>query len=189
MTLHEYIKEHPNEGKYLLYHKEYFATRKFLIEEIERIESSIQGTILQNDVSIKDELLSELKHRVEVLDEYFERLGQRINGKGCARILFEMEEQELLGDYQKVCLYYKGKNEPTDNELFADYERVWVQSHEDDVDFLVSSIEGFLCYGLWDFNEDDGVPMSLKGILFNRYCHWSYSHHGFKEWYKREYLK
>lgn len=47
-------------------------------------------------------------------------------------------------------------------------------------------------YGLQDFNTEDGVPITLKAMLFNRY-HVSNGFYPniadmFKEWYERFYL-
>ena len=38
---------------------------------------------------------------------------------------------------------------------------------------------------------DDGVPISIKALLWNRYMHWGGNPndlYGFRGWYKREYL-
>lgn len=74
------------------------------------------------------------------------------------------------------------------------YESVWVTR----VEFRSETDGNFLEYtacGLADFSTDDGVPMTLKALLFTRYCHWlgGYSitsdREGFKKWYKEKYLR
>ena len=40
--------------------------------------------------------------------------------------------------------------------------------------------------GLENFQEDDGVPITLKAFLLNRYEHWA-EDDGFKEWYQKNY--
>lgn len=73
------------------------------------------------------------------------------------------------------------------------YEQLWVERVElrDESGF---NTEEYVHYGLKDFNADDGTPVSLKALLFNRYTHWfgGYGNENdtktFKEWYNNFYI-
>ena len=60
----------------------------------------------------------------------------------------------------------------------------------DDREFLKQNNNMYIEFGLETFSLDDGVPLSLKAILFNRYMHWSYGGTvaGFKTFYFEHYL-
>ena len=99
-------------------------------------------------------------------------------------------KEELI----KICKFYKGEeecpfDETSDKRYIWNYERVWV-------DLVLynkpKSFELFLLEyshaGLEDFSKDDGVPITLKAILFNRCLQHSdgmCSPEEFKEVYKR----
>lgn len=102
-----------------------------------------------------------------------------------------------MNDLIEYCRYYKGEEECPEN-ISKDrngslwfYEKVWAtaESHRDE---NCDDILEYIHYGLKDFNDDDGVPITLKALLFNRYCHWSGGYgndaEDFKEWYKKYYL-
>lgn len=105
-----------------------------------------------------------------------------------------------MNNLLKHCRYYKGEDDCPESISNAGdcslwfYERVWVmqESHRDEKDF--DTLE-YIRYGLKDFNTDDGTPITLKALLFNRYCHWiggwgmENDVKGFKEWYIDYYLK
>lgn len=106
------------------------------------------------------------------------------------------KKQELLS----FCRYYHGEDEcPFDGgvkPLLWDYERVWL-SHaiafeEEGVadDDLISWCSDYEMAGLKPFAKDDNTPMSLVGLLFNRWAHWAYGGGAeeFKVWYVRFYL-
>lgn len=76
----------------------------------------------------------------------------------------------------KVCKYYKGERTcPSDtNEMFWNYERSWMGYRLDaDSDFLHNCLEDYHNAGLFDFEQNDGVPDTLKALLFDRFCHWN----------------
>ena len=52
------------------------------------------------------------------------------------------------------------------------YEENWVRFHFDDSDYLLNETLFYIKEGLADFHADDGVPISMKAILYNRFCHW-----------------
>ncbi len=99
-------------------------------------------------------------------------------------------------DYLAKCRYYDGND-----DLFAygeysqqaNYEQVWVDYHfNGEIDELNRMVEGYKCFGLGDFNTDDGVPIGLKAILWSRFMHWGSGYEAaddFKKWYKTFYLK
>lgn len=95
------------------------------------------------------------------------------------------------------CRYYKGEEtnplENTPEGMFWFYEECWVNElsrsyHAGDGWRKVLAFE----IGK-DFNKEDGVPQSLKGLLLDRYLHWavmgSFDKERFIQWYKERYLK
>ena len=89
------------------------------------------------------------------------------------------------------CSYYgveNGTEVDDDFNMFCNYEQVWVNKLSR-WDYSLAELNEYIHYGLEDFNKDDGVPMTLKVILFNRYMHWSYGGNaeGFKKWYFTHY--
>lgn len=75
------------------------------------------------------------------------------------------------------------------------YEEWWVNTKltlmEDDNTFENLVID-YKNAGLLNFEQDDGTPLTMKAMFWNRYCHWggmSDSQSGFKEWYKTYYQK
>lgn len=97
------------------------------------------------------------------------------------------------------CRYYKGETECpaclTEKGLASlwFYEQIWVES-EDLRDENGENTVGYINYGLKDFNKDDGTPLSLKALLFNRHTHWcggwgkENDIKSFKEWYNNSYM-
>lgn len=98
-------------------------------------------------------------------------------------------------DLLPFCRYYKGEKEcPKEtNELFWGYEKVWVETSENPKEngdnFKIASdwLDDYLRASLSSFSNDDGVPITLKALLFNRYTHWMQTNDGFKEWYTKNY--
>ena len=98
--------------------------------------------------------------------------------------------------YVSKCRYYDGDDSKDifgyDDPSFAEYEKVWVNSHFEDIDFLRDNVEAYKNWGLADFNTDDGVPMTLKAVLWTRFMHWGSGYEtpdDFKKWYLTNYLK
>jgi hypothetical protein len=90
------------------------------------------------------------------------------------------------------CRYYRGEDECPlqikDKEKcnLWYYESLWVEwkgEYEDNGEYEY--------HGLHDFEANDGVPLSLKKILFNRFTYWGGGYGNdaelFKEWYLRHY--
>ena len=110
-----------------------------------------------------------------------------------------MTREELLLD----CRYYNGEDQipdslPEGKDIFWDYERVWTKrtlegDHklQKDIDYFTEEYD--LPHLL---PEDDGTPLGLKALLFNRYDYWNGFMGGskekyaqqFKEWYLSKYV-
>lgn len=188
----DHIEQHPNEAKFILCHKVYFALRYSLIKQISELENVISGTELNSDVSIKRHILPSLKRTLKGLSKRFEVAGVRIDGMLCAQKLMEIETQEIKEQPLRYCRYFKGETENRENKLslLSDYEKCWLDSLNTNIRYLENQVCEYIHYNLMDFSDNDGVPISLKAILFNRYCHWNMADvESFKDWYLKSYLK
>lgn len=110
-----------------------------------------------------------------------------------------MDKETLIG----FCRYYKGEDsnpyegKDQSKAMFWFYESVWVrdtievskdtkQEKEHD---CFNYLNDYVRSGLSQFEMTDGVPATLKALLFNRYGHWMQgSVESFKEWYKGVYM-
>lgn len=99
-------------------------------------------------------------------------------------------EQEFI----ELCRLYKGEvDNPyigTQNKAAIwDYERAWViESLRTKCSLLSEYVGEYIALGLAQFSSCDGVPLSLKALLFNRYARTHYSMidavEPFKDFYK-----
>lgn len=192
--IHEYIKQHPNSGKVIVYTEAFLQMRRTMIEQIATIENSIKGTILSNDVDIMQKLLPSLKRTLKGLDRSFLRAGGYIDPVYCAKLIAEFEREQIT-EPLKYCRYYRENENKAESEqigVFYDYELVWVQfilrgGVEPD---FVEMISEYIYNGLMLFSNYDKAPISLKALLFNRFCHWSYGGADeFKHWFLNTYAK
>ena len=103
-----------------------------------------------------------------------------------------MTREELI----KQCRYYTGaEKNPFEIEggtkaLLFGYEEAWVRFTQSDKEYINSCLDEYIKNGLKDFKSDDNIPITLKAILFNRFCHWNgYGDvvSDFKEWYNKYY--
>lgn len=104
-----------------------------------------------------------------------------------------MDKKELLA----VCRFYDGEKEnpfPEGNPyMFWGYERMWVEAKGGEIS-PPDAREYYDHLGLKDFSPGDGVPLSLRLLLFSRYLHWMGGYgedsdrEGFKKFYLEEYL-
>ena len=193
--LEEYIKKHPNNGKQIIYTEAYLEIRRVLMERIWTIENATKGTLLSNEADIHERLLPDLKRSLDGLQKRFEEGGMTIDVKCCAQYILDMEREQIM-DPLKCCRYFNGQVLPDNNDaIFADYEKRWlewrVSSQDQDYEYMVEVISEYMCYGLLRFNEFDKAPVSLKALLYNRFCHWDYSSNPdlFKEWFHNYYCK
>lgn len=95
------------------------------------------------------------------------------------------------------CRYYHGESKPPQDERkaqFWGYEARWVQLlTSKDNDVLNDMLEDYNLAGLAHFEMQDDTPLTLKALLFNRFCHWRSASmldcvEDFKKFYKNEYL-
>ena len=93
----------------------------------------------------------------------------------------------LMAPYLERCFYY-GKNIPEDYgaEAGHKYEECWVRFHFNEDDYLKNETMSYIKEGLGDFCAEDGVPISMKAILYNRFCHWGWCEtpDTFRSWYE-----
>lgn len=94
----------------------------------------------------------------------------------------------LVAPYMRHCFYY-GKNVPEDcgAQVGHMYERCWVRFHFDSEEYLLNETLNYIRDGLGDFCANDGVPISMKAILYNRLLHWGGGHEtpdSFRRWYE-----
>lgn len=117
-----------------------------------------------------------------------ERWGENLLGQ----VLMEVRAH-LADPFLPYCRYYDGVDvENASDKLYAEYEQVWVRSQIADCDFIRGLIDEYVAYGQEFFNMGDGVPISLKALLWNRYNHWGgipTDRESFRNWYRKEYLK
>ncbi len=69
------------------------------------------------------------------------------------------------------------------------YEKWWVEEiqNEEQTSFFEDIVSEYSHF-FRDFEADDGTPIELKALLWNRYEHWSSgSPESFKEWYHKYY--
>ena len=99
-------------------------------------------------------------------------------------------KETRIQERMSVCRYWHGEDKC--DKLLASYERLWVNMIDEDPGYLQYLINGYIQRGLELFSLDDGVPIGLKALLFNRYEHWSSGYEdivgGFKKWYFSDYL-
>lgn len=99
-----------------------------------------------------------------------------------------MTREELIGK----CRYYGGEDErpPGVDASFWYYEQHWCDNMLKEKAYERQMEAEYQAYGLSDWRKNDGVPMSLKALLFNRFSHWMGCRvEDFKKWYLTEYLK
>lgn len=99
-------------------------------------------------------------------------------------------KETIIQERMSVCRFWHGEDK-CDKQV-ASYERLWVNLIDEDPEYLQYLINGYIQRGLELFSLDDGVPIGLKALLFNRYEHWSSGYEdivgGFKNWYFSDYL-
>lgn len=79
-------------------------------------------------------------------------------------------------DFLKYCRYYKGEKEcpykdtdPNKSMLWF-YERSWLIDIGNVAEDSNTAISEYINSGLGLFEQFDGIPLSLKSYLFNRYA-------------------
>lgn len=93
----------------------------------------------------------------------------------------------IIAPYLGHCFYY-GRNVPEGYGAIVghQYEKNWLDFHFTHDEYLLNETKDYIREGLGDFCADDGVPISMKAILYNRFCHWGYGEtpDTFRRWYE-----
>lgn len=103
-----------------------------------------------------------------------------------------MDDREKLIE---LCRYYKGEKEnPYKGEqnkaCIWSYEHAWLlEFAKPQSRLLMSYLSQYTAVGLTCFSTHDGVPVTLKALLFNRYARTQYSDYEAVESFKRFYNK
>lgn len=91
------------------------------------------------------------------------------------------------------CRYYKGEKTCPFSDTRAslwDYERAWCEMQRTHDAKMNDILRDYNLYGLSDYEPYDGVPVSLKAFLHNRFMHWNGTDvQAFKDWYSEIYKK
>ena len=69
------------------------------------------------------------------------------------------------------------------------YESIWVKEKLNGYKGN-DRLEEYIAYGNEDFEANDGTPIDLKALLWNRYYHWGgemSNQDSFRKWYKEQY--
>ena len=95
--------------------------------------------------------------------------------------------------YISKCRYYDGTEESSLSHFCAGYEQFWVDLHfkEGGIYELKGNIKEYKAFGLGHFNHDDGIPISLKALIWTRYMHWGSgceTPETFGKWWRQFYL-
>ena len=101
-----------------------------------------------------------------------------------------MEKKLTREELLKFCRHYDPATPDEDLDLMASYEKRWIEFTLDDPEYITRLVEAYVQEGLEDFNTDDGVPISMKALLFGRFAYWQfhYTAEDFKDWYRETYL-
>lgn len=78
---------------------------------------------------------------------------------------------------------------PTPANIFFGYEEHWVNERINGYDDYGRTQE-YIAYGHEDFDKNDGTPISLKALLWNKYYHWGGwmpDQESFRIWYRENY--
>jgi len=97
--------------------------------------------------------------------------------------------ETLLKPLLKYFVYYKGTEDSMSKNLMAGYEHSWACSHliGEDVRFEHEVYDMIKYYEIEEeWIDSFGIPRTLIGLFFNRYCHWSYytTKDNFKHWFE-----
>lgn len=99
-------------------------------------------------------------------------------------------------DLIQFCRYYKGEKEPPkDINRWWGYEKHWVEMSatpkEDNCEYntLCEYLDNYVSAGLAQYNSSDGVPVTLKALIYDRCKHFGGSVESFKQTYENDYKK
>lgn len=149
----------------------------------------------------KDELKDEEWYNKNILPNFDGRSCS--NKKAIVKAYMDMVFPKSHIPYLKQTRLYNGEPEGVNpyehtplEQLFF-YEGCWVKFHFNDNGEYIKSLEREYLHDVnADFEANDGVPMSFKALLYNRYMHWCCGPvECFKDWYvnsiyhRRNYIK
>lgn len=93
----------------------------------------------------------------------------------------------ITAPYLAHCFYFtKNVPEGYGARVGHMYEQHWVEFHFNHDNYLLNETMEYIRLGLGDFCAGDGVPISMKAFLFNRFCHWGWGEtpDTFRRWYE-----
>jgi hypothetical protein len=74
-------------------------------------------------------------------------------------------------DAIKLCRHLNvAESSDEDKKLFAHCERMWVDRMIDDNFLFEDLLQDYFDAGLREFEQMDDTPITLKAVLFNRFC-------------------
>lgn len=155
----------------------YIKDKRFAVSDCrylykEGIEASSDHALIVSELSTLDDR--------ERMPEREDRLIEN-----CFFPYDRLQEKHLI----KYCRYY-GHPEKCGKGNLSFYEKCWIDDIINHKANPLNYVEEHDLHILETFFPEDGVPLGIKAILFNRYCHWSsYSTiDSFKEWYLKYYI-
>lgn len=110
----------------------------------------------------------------------------------CSDVLLDkiadLVQLHLEKPLMKYCLYYDGSDESCENTKWGFYERHWIHdSVRTSNQAFQYEVKDMIHQGISeDWIDSFGIPRTLVGIFFNRYCHWVglYDINDFKNWFE-----
>ena len=79
----------------------------------------------------------------------------------------DMKKEDAI----KLCRYLnKNIAGDADVRLFVTCETIWVERMTDDDYSFADLLEDYFTAGLREFEQMDDTPITLKAVLFNRFC-------------------
>ena len=103
-----------------------------------------------------------------------------------------MAESDLLKELLLACRYYKGEPEcPREKDAgFWMYEQMWVEASMNDPKRVEEWEAECKFEHIESLAEEYNIPMSMIGLLSNRYNHWNFmgTPEGFKKMIEEKYL-
>lgn len=91
-------------------------------------------------------------------------------------------------DAIKLCRHWNATDaKDEDVKLFAAIEKIWVDCMTDDDFSFNDLLQDYFDAGLREFEMFDDTPITLKALLFNRFCKYNemIDVHEFKKFYKK----
>lgn len=92
------------------------------------------------------------------------------------------------------CRYYKGEQScpftKQNDRMFWDYERIWCNMQTTHDASMNDIVRDYNLNGFAEFEPYDGVPVSMKALLFNRMTNYmEKSPERFADFYKQMYIE